>query len=149
MDSKVKEIVMGVIACMLLLIYAFALGKIILSVLNWTPGSGAYIGNANLVWIVNLLGGVVSAVVIGNLALSSPGQAPIEQVRVMTRSYGKKLMQTMVWIYISVWLVTGLAAFYAGVIKCPDVFDPLSQIGKSWLGILAGALYAWFGINKR
>jgi|WetSurMetagenome_2_1015567.scaffolds.fasta_scaffold00356_31 hypothetical protein len=149
MDSKAREIVMGVIACLLLLIYVFALGSVILSVLNWGPESGTYVANSNLGWVVNLLGGVISAVVIGNLALSSPGQAPVEQVRAMSLSYGKNMMKTMVWIYIGVWIFLGLATFYVGVIKCPDVYGTLNEMGKLWLGVLAGALYAWFGINKK
>jgi len=57
-------------------------------------------------------------------------------------------MQTIVWIYIIVWLLIGLAAFYVGVLRRPDVSVTLNEIGKSWIGILVGAAYAWFGIKK-
>jgi hypothetical protein len=90
----------------------------------------------------------VSAVVIANLAVSDPGETPISQVREMAEAYGKRLLKTVVWIYIIVWLLIGTGAFYVGVIRCPDTVATLTEIGKAWLGILVGALYAWFGIKK-
>ena len=148
MNKKAKEILMGVIACLLLLIYCFTLGDIILSVLKWDPETGIYDPGANLIWTVNLLGGLVAGVVIGNLALTDSGSTPLSQVMVLSEDYGKKLMQTIVWIYIIVWLLIGAGAFYVGVLRCPDISVNLNEIGKSWIGILVGAGYAWFGIKK-
>jgi len=148
MNKKAKEILLGVIACLLLLIYFFTLGNMILSVLKLDPEAGNYIPGINLVWVVNLLNGLVAGVVIGNLALADSGSTPLSQVKVLSEDYGKRLMQTIVWIYIVVWLLIGLSSFYVGVIRCPDVSGTLNEIGKSWLGILVGAAYAWFGIKK-
>jgi len=53
-----------------------------------------------------------------------------------------------VWTYIIVWLLIGFSSFYVGVIRSPDVSVTLNEIGKTWLGILVGAAYAWFGIKK-
>ena len=147
MNKKAKEILLGVIACLLLLIYFFTMGDIILSVLKCDPQAGQYNPGANLVWTVNLLGGLVAGVVIGNLALADRGSTPLSQVKVLSEDYGKRLMQTIVWIYIIVWLLIGSAAFYVGVIKYPDISVTLNEIGKAWLGILVGAAYAWFGIK--
>ena len=148
MNPKAKEILLGVIACLLLLIYFLTLGSMILSVLKWDPGSGNYIPGVNAVWVVNLLGGLVAGVVIGNLALAERGSTPLSQVKILSRDYGKRLMQTIVWTYIIAWLVIGLASFYVGVMRRPDVSVTLNEVGKSWLGILVGAAYAWFGIKK-
>lgn len=148
MNKKAKEILLGVIACLLLLIYFITLGDIILTVLKWDPQTGTYNPGANLIWTVNLLGGLVAGVVIGNLALADRGSTPLSQVMVLSEDYGRRLMQTIVWIYIIVWLLIGLAAFYVGVLRYPDVSVTLNEIGKSWLGILVGAGYAWFGIKK-
>lgn len=149
MNSKDKEILMGIIAFALLLIYAFTLGKIIISVYNWNPQTGEFIINSNILWIVNILGGLVSAVVIGNLALAGTGGTPETQVREMIKAYGAGLMRATVWTYIIIWLLIGTATFYIGVIRSPDVSEPLNAMGKSWLGILVGAAYAWFGIKKQ
>jgi len=148
MNPKEREILMGVIACMLLLIYTVTLGELIVSVYNWDPEVGDFVPNANAVWVISLIGGIVTAVVIANLAVSDPGETPISQVREMAEAYGKRLLKTIVWIYIIVWLLIGTGSFYVGVIRCPDTVATLTEIGKAWLGILVGALYAWFGIKK-
>ena len=148
MNPKAKEILMGAIACLLLLIYLITLGSLILAVLKWEPGTGSYLPGVNAVWVINLLGGLVSGVVIGNLALADSGSTPLNQVKILAQDYGKTLMQMVVWTYIIVWLLIGFSSFYIGVIRCPDVSVTLNEIGKSWLGILVGAAYAWFGIKK-
>ena len=148
MNPKEREILLGVIACLLLLIYSFTLGELIISVYKWDAQAGDFVANTNAVWVISLIGGIVSAVVIANLAVSDPGETPISQVREMAEAYGKKLLKAIVWIYIIVWLLIGTGAFYVGVIRCPDTFATLTEIGKAWLGILVGALYAWFGIKK-
>jgi hypothetical protein len=148
MNPKSKEILLGVIACLLLLIYFITLGSLILSVLKWDQDAGNYIPGINAVWVINLLGGLVSGVVIGNLALADRGSTPLSQVKTLALDYGKRLMQAIVWIYIIVWLLIGFTSFYVGVIRCPDISVTLNEIGKSWLGILVGAAYAWFGIKK-
>ena len=148
MNPKEREILLGVIACLLLLIYSVTLGELIISVYKWDPEAGDFVTNANAVGVISLIGGIVSAVVIANLAVSDPGETPISQVREMAEAYGKRLLKTVVWIYIIVWLLIGTGAFYVGVIRCPDTVATLTEIGKAWLGILVGALYAWFGIKK-
>jgi len=148
MNSREKEIMLGIIAVVLLLIYVFTLGRLIISVYGWDPMAGDFTANQNTLWVVNLIGGLVSAVVVGNLALAGTGGTPDSQVREMMKAYGARLMKGMVWSYIIMWLVIGAASFYVGVIRCPDVFEPLNAMGKTWLGILVGALYAWFGIKK-
>jgi hypothetical protein len=150
MEQKHREIIMGIISCILLLIYCLMLGGIVLSVYNWDPQNGQYISSVNKIWVVNIIGGLVSGVVIGNLALANPGETPLTQVQTFIgdSGEGKKFMQVIVWIYIGVWLIIGGSSFYVGVVKCPDVYEPLNEIGKSWLGIIVGALYAWFGIRN-
>jgi len=148
MNPKSREILLGVIACMLLLIYFITLGSLIFAVLKWDPAGGAYVPGVNAVWVINLLGGLVSGVVIGNLALTDRGSTPMSQVKILAQDYGKKMMQIIVWTYIVVWLLIGFTSFYVGVLIHPDVSVTLNEIGKTWLGILVGAAYAWFGIKK-
>lgn len=146
MNQKNRELVLGIIACFLLVLYSVAISQIIISVIR-EPVPGNQV-NENITWIINLIGGIVTGVVIGNLALSPPGETPVSPVRNMSEAYGKNLMKTIVWIYIIVWLFTGLSAFYIGVMKYPGVSGTLTETGKAWLGILVGAAYAWFGIKK-
>ena len=61
-------------------IYCYSGGAIV-SVYKWDPEAGDFVPNANAVWVISLIGGIVTAVVIANLAVSDPGETPISQVR--------------------------------------------------------------------
>jgi hypothetical protein len=137
----------GIIAIVLLLIYSFTLGHMILKVMNWNMAEGNLIFNNNIIWVANVVGGLIAGVIIANLALSKPGETPVTQVREISRQYGQKLLKTVIWSYITVWLLIGTAAFLVGVILFPEINNTLNEIGKYWLGILLGSAYAWFGIK--
>ena len=147
MNAKSIEILNGIIAIILLLIYLFTLGYMILTVFNWDQADGDLVFNNNIIWVANVVGGLVAGVIIANLAVSKPGETPVSQVREMSKEYGPSLMKTVIWIYIAVWLLIGTATFLVGVILRPEVNDTLNEIGKYWLGILLGSAYAWFGIK--
>jgi hypothetical protein len=147
MNAKSIEILNGIIAIVLLLIYSFTLGHMILKVMNWNMAEGNLIFNNNIIWVANVVGGLVAGVIIANLALSKPGETPVTQVREISRQYGQKLLKTVIWSYITVWLLIGTAAFLVGVILFPEINNTLNEIGKYWLGILLGSAYAWFGIK--
>lgn len=147
MNAKSVEILNGSIAIILLLIYSFTLGHMILKVMNWDMANGNLVFNNNIIWVANVVGGLVAGVIIANLALSKPGETPVTQVREISREYGKKLLKTVIWSYIAVWLLIGTAVFLVGVIFFPEVNNTLNEIGKYWLGILLGSAYAWFGIK--
>jgi hypothetical protein len=146
MNPKNREVLLGIIACMLLLIYVISLGSLISIVVS--SDSRPVVPAENIIWVINLIGGIVTGVVIANLAVATPGETPMLQVRNIAAEYGQSLMQTVVWLYIGTWLVSGLVTFYVGVISHPDISATLTGIGKAWLGILAGAAYAWFGIKQ-
>jgi hypothetical protein len=146
-NSKSREIIMGVFAFVILIIYALLQGKMILTVYSWDPKNGDLIFSENTLWIINIIGGLVSGVVVGNFALSDPGKAPNSQVKKLSTEYGKYLI-AIIWVYVGIWFIIGLGSFYVGVMQRPDVNETLSEIGKSWIGILLAALYAWFGIKK-
>jgi len=147
MNAKSIEILNGLIAIILLIIYSFTLGHMIVKVISWDSANGILVFNNNIIWVVNVVGGLVAGVIIANLALSKPGETPISQVREISRQYGQKLLKTVIWSYIAVWLLIGTAAFLIGVILFPDANSTLNEIGKYWLGILLGSAYAWFGIK--
>ena len=147
MNAKSIEILNGIIAIVLLIIYSFTLGHMIYKVIGWDLADGNLVFNNNIIWVVNVVGGLVAGVIIANLALSKPGETPVSQVTEISRQYGKKLLKTVIWSYIAVWLLIGTAAFLAGVILFPDVNSTLNEMGKYWLGILLGSAYAWFGIK--
>lgn len=147
MNARSVEILNGIIAIILLLIYSFTLGYMILKVINWDTVNGNLVFNNNTIWVANVVGGLVAGVIIANLALSRPGETPVSQVKEISKEYGKRLLKTVIWIYITVWLLIGTATFLVGVILRPEINDTLNELGKYWLGILLGSAYAWFGIK--
>jgi uncharacterized membrane protein len=149
MNAKSTEIIKGLIAVILLIIYFLVLGFMILEVYKWDSARGELVFNNNMIWTANVVGGLVAAVIVANLAISKPGETPLSQVKVMSQEYGKSFMSTIIWIYIIIWLIVGLGAFFVGVIQRPEVSENLNEIGKSWLGILLGSTYAWFGIDHQ
>jgi len=97
-----------------------------------------------------LIGGLVSALVIAELAVTKPGEAPAARLFV-EESYqaSKNLMRIVTGLYLIVWLLAGLLAFVFGYLMTePDVLPALSDLGQVWLGIAVGAGYAYFGLNN-
>lgn len=148
MNTKSAEILKGLLAIILLFIYFITLGYVILEAINWDTSDQPLVISTNILWTINVTGGLVAAVIIANLAVSKPGKAPLSQVENISEAYGRKFMTAVIWIYVIIWLIIGLAAFLVGVIFRPEVCETLNELGKTWLGILLGSAYAWFGINR-
>lgn len=112
-------------------------------------GSGAEFTD-RMASTLTLIGGLVSALVIAELSITQPGEAPAARlVTADTAKNRKGLMQIVTGMYLLVWLVTGLLAFLVGFLNSgPEVLPVLSDLGQSWLGIAVGAGYAYFGIKQ-
>lgn len=101
-----------------------------------------------------LIGGLVSALVIAVLAATKPGEAPglhvlsaDQQAHAGTRT--KFVLRAVTGLYLTVWLVAGLSAFFVGYLWHPNVLPALTDLGQGWLGIAVGAGYAYFGIDRK
>jgi len=148
MNTKSSEIFKGLLAIILLIIYFLTLGYVILEAMKWDPSGPPMVISSNILWTIHVIGGLVAAVIIANLAVSKPGEVPLSQLENMSETYGRNFMAAVIWIYMIIWLIIGLAAFLVGVIFRPEVCETLNELGKTWLGILLGSAYAWFGINQ-
>jgi len=97
-----------------------------------------------------LIGGLVSALVIAELSVTKPGEVPAGRlVDPQTSQKRKNLMQWITGLYLLVWLLTGLAAFFYGYLTFEEtVLPPLANLGQGWLGVAVGAGYAYFGIKQ-
>lgn len=98
-----------------------------------------------------LVNGLVSALVVSELAVTEPGKVPLAPfaTQEMIQKIGKPV-KLLAGLYLIVWLVAGLAAFFLGYLFAdPDSLPPLSAIGQAWLGVAVGAAYAYFQINKK
>lgn len=143
-----KTIMGGLLACILLGIYAF---------LMWQAISPALEGDCDVVCqgkqftdkmaaALLTIGTLVSGVIIAELAITRPSQTP--GVRLLDSSPSPRALQVLkivVYAYLAVWLICGLTAFLVGLLK--DVHKPLLDAGNAWLGLALSAGYAFFGIN--
>jgi len=148
MNTKSAEIFKGLLAIILLIIYFVTLGYVILEAMKWDSSGPPFVIGSNILWTVNVVGGLVAAVIIANFAISKPGETPLSQLKNMSDAYGRNFMAAVIWIYVIIWMIIGLATFLVGVVFRPEVSETLNELGKTWLGMLLGSSYAWFGINQ-
>lgn len=94
-----------------------------------------------------LIGGLVSALVIAELAITKPGEPPVARaIGADASSPRASIIKVLTYGYLAVWTLAGLAAFVVGL-RHPDVLQPLTDLGQSWLGLAVAAGYAYFGIS--
>jgi hypothetical protein len=151
-DINLKAVFGGVIAVILLGLYIYAVwagigvvncastnGCTELKVSDFTDGFGL---------ALSTIGGLVSALVIAELAITKPGEPPGARALAPNPSDTARSVLTVVSaIYVIAWLGTGLLAFVIGVMQHPNVLVPLTDLGKAWLGLAVAAGYAYFGLN--
>lgn len=96
-----------------------------------------------------VVGGLVSALVIAELAITKPGEPPLARVLAADASDASKAVLKWVTVaYVLVWLVAGLAAFLKSMYH-PDVLPAFTSLGQSWLGLSVAAAYAYFGLKPK
>jgi hypothetical protein len=96
------------------------------------------------------VGGLVSALVIAELAVTKPGETPAARVLDADPSAASKsILQITTTTYLLVWTLFGLLAFIVGFLLHPNILQPLTDVGQSWLGLAVAAAYAYLGINQQ
>lgn len=134
----------GIIAIVLLLLYAFTNGLLINNVIN----ASREVVNDGVIFVHTTVGGLISALVIAELAITKPGDAPGSRVLDQhTTERFRANVARVTAIYLIVWLILGLSALVVGVMLYPDVSDTLSDTGTTWLGLAVAAGYSYFGIR--
>jgi hypothetical protein len=99
---------------------------------------------------MNLIGGLVSALVIAELAVTEPGSSPVGRAIVsvtVARPTLAQIASIITVLYLLVWVFTGLAAYVVGTMWWPQALQPLTDLGQGWLGLAVAAAYAYFGIS--
>jgi hypothetical protein len=98
---------------------------------------------------LSMIGGLVSALVIAELAITQPGQLPA--VGAIRRDGGPApptLLKAISVVYILVWIAAGFWAFIQGVYH-PTILPVLTNLGQAWLGLAVAAAYAYFGLQRQ
>lgn len=148
-----KAIFGGVIAVVLLGIYVHLL-RVAYLIVNCAVQTGCTSPavtdfNDVMAQTLSVIGGLVSALVIAELAITQPGEAPVARVLSDTASQtAKSILKAVTVVYVLVWLAAGLAAFMKGMYH-PKVLPALTSVGQSWLGLAVAAAYAYFGLKPK
>jgi hypothetical protein len=140
----------GIIALVLLALYAYALVEAIRLALSPHPadlGSG-------LSYTLSTIGGLVSALVITELAITRPGDPPGVRSLIAPANQPPPAPSTtrtvgiIGLIYVLVWIALGVAAYVVGAMQHPEKVKALTDFGQAWVGLAVAAAYAYFGINR-
>jgi hypothetical protein len=144
-----KMIVLSVIAIVLLALYVILIVTAI--AITFCSPQPECLGGFNKLMSSSLatIGGLVSALVVAELAMTKSGSTPTGQSvgggAVVTE---KSIVKIVALVYLAVWVLAGLAALLVSWFK-PDVLQPLTDLGQSWLGVAIAAIYAFFGIEAK
>jgi hypothetical protein len=152
-EGTVQATFGGAIAVILLGIYLHLIRVAYLVVhCATTPGCTSYppgFFNDGMAQALSIVGGLVSALVIAELAATKPGEAPAARALADDASNRAKfILKVVTAVYVLAWLLAGLAAFFVGLYH-PKELPPLTSLGQAWLGLAVASAYAYFGIKPR
>jgi predicted metal-binding membrane protein len=126
------------IAVVLLGLYAYAVA-ILIAAPRETPSEP-------IITILNLVGGLVSALVIAALAITPPSANPAYAIGVVSDARHEKAASLVVGGYLLVWLGCGITLLVRWM-QVPDATPILSAAAKSWLGLAIAAAYSYLGLK--
>lgn len=144
-----KTVVGGILASILLGIYGYLMWLAIAVVIK----EGCDLAcqqrefNQSMASALMTIGGLVSGVIIAVLAITKPDETPGARLLSPSAQSATVAVKIVVYAYLAVWLVSGLAAFIVGL-NFEDAHKPLRDAGNAWLGLAIAAGYAYFGINR-
>ncbi|GIK38888.1 MAG: hypothetical protein BroJett011_27210 [Chloroflexota bacterium] len=139
----------GVIAIILLGLYTFTMIYMI-NIARCVSGGTCQAGDipSGVIFVHTTVAGLVSALVVAELATTKPGEAP--GAKTLTSDLSESSKRITAYIaggYVLVWIISGLAALVAGSMLYPDAVTTLTDAGTTWLGIAVAAAYSYFGIR--
>jgi hypothetical protein len=140
----------GLIAAILLGLYVYAVYVAV--TLAYNPAGGDL--SFGYVLVLQTVGGLISALVIAELAVTQPGEPPVVHTAALldreTLTAGVTQAITYIaWAYVLVWVVVGLVAFVVGTLNHPGQVQPLTDLGQAWLGLAVAAAYSYFGVKPK
>ena len=135
----------GLISVVLLGIYVHLVRAAIKVV--YSPPAAGLTFTEGMAQALSVIGGLVSALVIAELAIAKPGEAPARRALANEASpFAIKLLSSVSVSYVIVWVAVGLIAFMVGLYH-PKEVPQLTTLGQAWLGLAVSAAYSYFGLN--
>ena len=105
--------------------------------------------NDGMAQTLAVVGGLVSALVIAELAVTKPGEAPAARALADDASDKSKcILKVLTSVYVLAWILAGLTAFFVGLYH-PKELPPITSLGQAWPGLEVASSYAYFGIKPK
>lgn len=145
MSSRFGAVFGSTLAFALLGLYSWSTFWLILRIAE--KNGAAITVSDGYTYVLTTVGGLVSALVIAQLSVTRPGGTPKVGGYEPESKAGVYATNTVVAIYLFVWIATGLAALVVGVMLYPGASKTISDLGTTWLGLAVSAAYAYFGIE--
>ncbi len=118
------------------------------AVARCSPQPGCPPFTEQMAWALSAIGSLVTAVVVAELAVTAPGETPVQQALGPHPSRASKgLLAFCTLAYVLVWLGTGFWAFV--VTMRHTAVAGLNDIGHAWLALVIVSGYAYFGIKPK
>ena len=156
-NEVTRDLVAQIIPAILLGFYVFAIGTAVNSTFQASKLCGINAACANTFHskriegvnlILNLVGGLVSALVIAELAVTQPGELPSAQLlNRRTSRASKRLKIFLSSAFIIVWILCGVIAVVIYVLYPTATPAALSEFAKAWLGLALASAYSYLGIR--
>jgi hypothetical protein len=148
-----QEIFGGIIAVILLGLYVHLIRVATLIVsCSLKPACTTYpvsMFNEGMAQALSMIGGLVSALVIAELAITKPGELPaVGALRRAGAPPPSTLLKAISLVYVLVWIAAGFWSFVQGVYH-PTILPALTTLGQAWLGLAVAAAYAYFGLQRQ
>lgn len=134
----------GILAFVLLSLYVWAIAHSVA-----VAQAGGKEISTDMSYLLNAIGGLISAAVVGLLGATKAGELPAQKsvekaAGGITRRVAG-LAGLVPSLFILVWIVCGVMMVYCGF---SYQFEPLTSQAKNWLGTAIGAVYAYLGIGN-
>lgn len=156
-DPSFRKAFAASLALALLAVYTVAAMAMILAVLESCTKTPADVPDCDTVserfgdgyrYVLTTVGGLVSALVVGQLGAARPGEVPGREQRAEYSRLRRIASGTVVAIYLIVWAGVGFSSLIVGVMLYPEASSTVSDMGTVWLGLAVSAGYAYFGIDR-
>src|SRR5262245_37230767 len=148
MEVAVTRVFSGLITVVLLGLYLYAVWTVHSAVrcLN-TPGCTKYTQELSdpILTILNLVGGLVSALVIAILAITPPGQL-VSGTFGAQKPIAKWFTEIVSILYLVAWVASGVLLLWDWL-RFPNTIPAVATTARSWLGLAVGAAYAYLGLT--
>lgn len=151
-EAIMKPLVGGLVAVVLLGLYVYSV-VFAIRVVNCLSAEGCShltrdSFTSGFAATMSTVAGLVSALVISELAITNPGDTPARRILGPDAELRDITILTIVVIlYLVAWVATGVAAYVVGAMWYPGTLQPLTDLGQAWLGLAVAAAYAYFGIR--